>query len=233
MCQAQCFHPCPHPPTPGAQRCAVCGFHPALFLLCVRLSPFISDHKVPQLGVLLLLLLLVTASHPPPVPCTAPQGPLHPWAIQPRLLQEALGYSLEREPGGVDSASDPGPEPRVSSPSFVQVTSFHSPSNTCLQLCPSVARDGGNGIPKHGAVRRKRQGVQAEVVRPPPPGTPGTPRARPSLRLQVGDPTPPARRGAPAPGEPAPRAHAQRSLPLYIRATAPSAEGVSRTRATF
>lgn len=33
--------------SPGAQSCGLCGFHPAPFL-CIRLSPFILDQKVPQ-----------------------------------------------------------------------------------------------------------------------------------------------------------------------------------------
>lgn len=63
---------------PPAPECVVCGFQPALFLvllLCIRLSPFISDHKVRRIGLLELLLLESLAPGPwksPPGPRTTP-----------------------------------------------------------------------------------------------------------------------------------------------------------------
>lgn len=91
------------PPSPPTQ-CVVCGFHPALFLvllLCIRLSPFISDQKNATAGS------PSASPRPPhygsllPAPWSSPPGPLHPWSIQPHLLREALRHEKKPRVGQI------------------------------------------------------------------------------------------------------------------------------------
>lgn len=102
------------PPSPPTQ-CVVCGFHPALFLvllLCIRLSPFISDQKMPRLGLRLLLLLLTTDPSLQ-LPGHHPQD--HSILGQSSPTSSAKPSAMKKAPGG----SDPGPELLVFPPSSI------------------------------------------------------------------------------------------------------------------